>query len=83
MGGRMIANAGEHVTDEAGNYICRVKNDLHYGMTIRPSDFHEFAEGETPWVPGQVYDKRCIRLNGEPFMRQRNAQICINGEWRP
>lgn len=74
----MIAKAGEAVTDEEGNVICRVKNDLHLHQVVSVSDFHEFAEGETPWEQGQVYDRRCLRPNAIGGL-----QICINGEWRP
>lgn len=74
----LIAQAGEAVTTDDGTVICRVKNDLYYHRVLHPSDFHEFAEGETPWVLGERYDRRCIRQKPDLSM-----QMCINGEWRP
>lgn len=74
----MIAKAGDAVTDEEGNIICRVKNDLRLHQMVSAHDFHEFTEGNTPWVPGHVFDRRCVRPNAIGGL-----QICINGEWRP
>lgn len=75
----LIAKAGEKVTTGDGEPVCSVKNDIHTHSLMRASDFHEFAEGEMPWVNGQTYDRRCIRATVDGY----SWQICIDGEWRP
>ncbi len=73
----VFAKAGEPVTTEDGKVICYLKNDLRRGLTVFSSDFHQFAEGERAFAPGETFDRRCFRDGG------RGHQICINGEWRP
>lgn len=73
-----FAKAGDAVTDEAGNVICYVKNDLHRHRHLRSDDFERFTEGNEPWKPNQPVDKRVVRAKADGGL-----QICINGEWRP
>lgn len=75
----VFARSGEAVTTEEGKVICRVKNDLRRMTALQSSDFHEFADGETPWQIYQTMDSRCIRQRPDG----RGPQICIEGEWRP
>jgi hypothetical protein len=74
----MIAKAGEPVTDVKGYIICYVKHDIGRYSVVTADDFHNFTEGNTPWVAHERLDPRCTRQgpNG-------GLQICINGEWRP
>lgn len=73
----LIASVGEPVTTEDGKVICYVKNSLFRNASMMAGDFHNFAEGERPWVGGEQVDQRCVRQDGN------RMQICIKGEWRP
>ncbi len=75
----VFAKAGEAVTTPGVKIICRVKNDIQRHTVLKSSDFHEFADGETPWHPNQVIDTRCFRQRPDG----RGPEICIEGEWRP
>lgn len=77
----IFARAGEPVTTESGKVICYLKNDLRRHHAVSASDFHEFAEGENAFFPGQEMDRRCTRPH--PDQGTRGTQICIDGEWRP
>ena len=77
----VFAKAGEAVTTPDRKVICYVKNDLRRYEFAKAEDFHDFADGETPWRHGEPYDLRCTRSDPDkPF---GGLQICINGEWRP
>lgn len=72
----VFARAGERVVTEDGEYICRVKNDLHIGGTPLPKDFDDW-QYEQP-------------KEGDPFGRgfrlepaKRFPQVCIDGKWKP
>lgn len=74
-----FAKAGEPVTDEDGNVICYVKHDLELHEPISADSFHNFTEGNRPWVAHEPVDRRCVR----PLPWPGGMQIRINGEWRP
>lgn len=76
----VFAKAGEAVTTPEGKVICYVKNDLVRHAMNSAHDFHEFAEGETPWKQHEKVDPRCVRELPDSFGA---LQICIQGEWRP
>lgn len=69
-----FAKAGERVVTEDGEYICRVKNDLHKGDAASVLDFEDW-QGEKP-KPGDAFGKG-FRGNGFKLY------VCIEGKWRP
>lgn len=73
-----FAHAGDAVTDDDGNVICRLARDISLGEQVIPDDFRDFSEGETPFVVGQLLDERCFRA-GE----NGGLKIRINGVWVP
>lgn len=73
--------AGERVTDENGNTICFVKNDIMRGSQPSAKDFHNFAPGENPFQEGQVVDHRCVRAK-PGTMFGTVLQLRIDGKWR-
>lgn len=71
----VFAKAGERVVTEDGEYICRVKNDLHEGGTPLPDDFEDW----------QYPKPQCGDSHGKGFRGLLGgiSQVCIEGEWKP
>lgn len=74
----IVASAGERVQGaETGNTICELARDIRIYDQIQITDFHNFAEGEMPWLQGDPLDPRCTRATDNGW------QIFVEGEWRP
>lgn len=75
----LISKAGERITDEDGNTVCYVAQDISRTSAFETRHFKGW-EVEKPMVGDLIQNTPGFRVRPDS---RGGIQMCIEGEWRP